>query len=99
MAWMTIRVSGQRQKHMAPRWRMKSPNGLCDFMATICHRPLTYSRTPSAASLAATAAAVVVFIITAITVIVPSAVAVAAVVLVSLPPPHPRLPLPLLAFS
>ena len=32
-------------KNMAPRWRMKSPNGFCEFLATLCHRPPTYSRT------------------------------------------------------
>ncbi len=36
-------------KNMAPHWRMKLTNGFCDFLATLCHRPPTYSRTPSAA--------------------------------------------------
>ncbi len=82
-------------KNMVPRWRMKSPNGFCDFLATLCHRPPTYART----LFCRRGGAVVVFVVATITVIVPSAVSVAAVVLVSLPPPPPRLPLPLLAFS
>ena len=70
-------------KNVAPRWRMKSPNDFCDFLATLCHRPPTYDSQntllpPSPPP--ATAAAVVAFVIAAITVIVTSAVAVAAVV-------------------
>ncbi len=105
MAWMAIRVSGQRQKHGASladkiaKWLLRfsgdplpPPSYLHKYSRT---RTLFCRHSPPPA----TAATVVVFVVAAITVIVPSAGAVAAVVLVLLPPPPPRLPLPLLAFS
>ena len=60
-------------KNRAPRWRMKSPIGFGNFLATLCHRPPP----PEHSSQPATAA--VVFV-AAITILVPLAVAIAAVV-------------------
>ncbi len=100
MAWMAIRVSGQRQKHGASladeiaKWLLRFSGDPLPPPSYIFQNTLLLPWPPPA-----TAAAVVVFVIATITVIVPSAVAVAAAILVSLPPPPPRLPLPLLAFS
>jgi hypothetical protein len=79
-------------KNKAPRWRMKSPNGFCDFLVTLCHRPPTPEHSPAAVAASGHRRRSHC----RITVIVPPAVAVAAVALVSLPPPPTHLPLPLL---
>ena len=100
MAWMAIRVSGQRQKHGASlaneiaKWLFQFSGDPLLPPSFILQNTLLRSSLPPAI-----AAAVVVVVVTAITVIVPSAIAIAAVVFVSLPPSPPRLPLPLLAFS
>jgi hypothetical protein len=95
MAQMAIRFSGQRQ-NTVPRWWMKSPNGFCDFLATLSTALLRQNSFVALAASVVTAATVV--LVAFITVIVLSAVAVAAIVLVSLPPWPPRLPL-LLVFD
>ena len=79
-------------KNTAPRWRMKSPIGFGDFLATLCPALLLQNTPlPQPSPPPATAAAFVV--VAAITVIVPSVVTITTVVLMLLPL---RLPLPLL---
>jgi hypothetical protein len=91
-------------KNMVPRWWVKLPSCFLQFSGdpltpntSIPVDPAPPPPEPSSAAVAGTVttAAAVVVVITTISTIVPSAAA-AAVVLVSLPPPLPRLPLPLL---
>ena len=50
--WHGASVFQDSVKNMAPCWRMKSPNGCCDFLATLCRRlpPPEHSSAAIAAS-------------------------------------------------